>query len=114
MFNLIVSVSPSRCDTEYYTFSAIENCIDLINISKATAIENKKNDITFIFVKCCINDITSQPKFILGYNVYFTNIYINSYHNKLLGLTLTEDLTTEILYDLFKKNNFSIDDDAMW
>ena len=114
MFVLIVTPQ-SVCDTEYYTFSAIEKCIDFINLSRIKAIENKIDSITFSFNHCCIDDITIQSQFILYYNICNNNIYINAICNKPLGLTMTDDLTTEILYDLFKKNNFSIDDDnAIW
>ena len=116
MFNLIVLTQNISDISEYkcYTFSIVENCIDCINICKNKAIENRNYSISFRFNHCCIDDITIQPYILLSYDICINKIFINSSCNELLGLTLTEDLTTEILNDLFEKNNFSINDYVMW
>ena len=114
MFNLIIL---SQCNSNYdcYIFSDIEKCIDFLNISKSKAITQNKDDIIFRFSHCCIDNITNQSQFTLYYCIYDNKIFTDTNTGLLeLELTLTEDLTTEILYDLFEKNNFSINDDVIW
>ena len=99
-----------------YAFSSIENCIDFINFSKDKAIEDN-SDIYFEFTTISIDNTYIPNTIILFYNVYDKKIFVckkcdkifdNNYEDFNTLLNIKDELTSEILYDIFKEKKFNI------